>query len=59
MKLPIPLSAGDAIGSLSLWGIIYSACLTWISFCYLAIAAEIYWELDDVQAVRNLGAVFD
>jgi hypothetical protein len=53
------LSAGGAIGGLNLWGIIYSACLTWILFCYLAISAEIYWELDHAHAIRNLRAVFD
>lgn len=57
--IAMELSVGEAIGGLNGWGIAYTAYVTWLSLCYLAITAEIYWELEDGQVLRNLGAVFD
>jgi hypothetical protein len=41
------------------WSVVYVTYVVWTTFCYVAVAAEIYWELERGKAFQTLGAVFD
>jgi len=57
--IPFELLVGEALDGFGLWNIIHVTYSMWLLFCYVTVTAEVYWELDSGQQVRDLGLVFD
>lgn len=57
--VPFELLFGDSLYGFGFLNIVYLTYTAWLLFCYVAVTAEVYWELDSDRQVRDLGSVFD